>query len=71
MSYQLWCWVVRERDGEEGCIAVIIPGSEHLGPMVLQARTQEFAMKLMPLAQAHSQASGNPCRLVHLVEPDK
>jgi hypothetical protein len=66
--FELWVWVVKEADGQEGTIAAMIPGSEHLGLMVLQGRTREVADRLGGIAMRHGEASGRPVRLVHLQE---
>ena len=66
--YEIWVWLVREDDGREGAIAVVLPGSEQLGPMVLQARSWELAERVRPLAEAHGRATGRLIRLAHLLE---
>jgi hypothetical protein len=68
VSYGLWVWLVEEPDGTEGSIAAIVPGLEHLGMLVLQARTEEQAMLFAWAAQQHRDRSGLSVRLAHLVE---
>jgi hypothetical protein len=66
--FELWIWVVKEEDGLEGTVAAIIPGSEYLGPMVLQGRTREIAERCRDIALAHQEVTGRPVRLVHMRE---
>jgi hypothetical protein len=65
--YEMWAWLVEEADGEEGVVAAVIP---QLGPspIPLHSRKRSLAMSFEPVARAHSEASGRPVRLAHLVE---
>lgn len=64
MSYECWAWLVKEESGVEGVIAAYIPTKTELGPMVLQSRKREVALKMARIAHAHSPN----VRLAHLKE---
>jgi hypothetical protein len=59
---------VQEPDGHEGPIAVLLPGAETLGPIVLQSPRLSYAHSFEPYARKHHEETGKPVRLAHLVE---
>jgi len=64
-------WLETDEQGDEGVIAAMIPGLEHMGPHVLQNRKREVAQKMRSIATHHALEHRVAVRFAHLREvPD-
>lgn len=57
----LYAWQVQEPDGQWSMVMSMVPG---VGQAVLIHRRLDIMGQMRPLAEGHSQATGQPLRLV-------
>lgn len=65
--FEQWVWVETEPDGKDGMIVAMHPA---LGGMIpLAHRKREVAeYHFRPIAEQHGERTGNPVRLVRMIE---